>query len=175
MDDFYLIKIKIISLIYDLTRKHSSKMRTIHCSDHLSCHECPLLPCTPPPCMPATTHTPCHAHPLSCTPPAIRPHHACPCHAHPHYACPPATHAPCHACPLPHTHPLATHAPPAMHVHPLQCMPSAMHTPCHTCPLATHVPLPCMPPTTHALPVNRMTDRQVWKHYLSATSFADGN
>ena len=82
---------------------------------------------------------------------------------------------------------------PAMHA-PLQCKPSATYTPCHACPPAMYapchacpLPLPCMftchtcPPAMHATsiqtppPVNRMTDRQVWKHYLSATSFADGN
>ena len=31
------------------------------------------------------------------------------------------------------------------------------------------------PPTPPPLPVNRMTDKHVWKHFLSATSFADGH
>ena len=47
---------------------HSSRMRTIHCSGHLSCYACPLTTPPPPlPCMP-----PCHARPppLPCTSPA---------------------------------------------------------------------------------------------------------
>ena len=59
--------------------------------------------------------------------------------------------------------------------------------PCHACsPFHARHPLPCMPhlphmpPAMHAPynacpPVNRMTDRQVWKHCLSATTAADGN
>ena len=71
---------------------HSSRMRTVRCCGHLSCHTC-LLPCIPPvmhtphhahPC-----HIPHHTHPLPCMPP---------CHAHP------ATHAHCHAHPH-HAHP----------------------------------------------------------------------
>ena len=58
---------------------------------------------------------------------------------------------------------------------------------CHACPAATHTPLPCMPPATHAphhacppphapptmhppCHANRMTDRCLWKYYLAATS-----
>ena len=45
---------------------------------------------------------------------------------------------------------------------PVGCVPSAMH------------PLPRTPPC-HAQPlVNRMTDRRLWKHYLSATTVANG-
>ena len=90
-------------------RMHSSRVQTVHCSGHLSCHAAPL-PCTPLlPCMPLPPHMPpvCHSHPL---------HHTCPhsphtppspytplCHAH---------HPFCHACPpSAHTPPFATHTP----------------------------------------------------------------
>ena len=111
-----------------------------------------------------------HACPLPCTPPATCALcHACPCHACllPHMPLP-AMHAPCHAClpamhaPLLHTPP-ATHAPCHVHLH-LPCIPPNMHTPlCHTCP---HHACP---------PVNIILDTCLWKHYLSATSFADSN
>ena len=58
--------------------------------------------------------------------------------------------------PLPHM-PLAMHAPPAMHA-------PTTHAPCHACPPATHVP-----------PLDRILDTRLWKHYLSATTVADGN
>ena len=72
------------------TRRHSSRMRTVHCSGRLSCH-------TPP----------CHAHP-----PAM---HTSTMHSPPATHAPP-----CHACPLPHmpphhVHPPAMHAAPATH------------------------------------------------------------
>ena len=65
------------------TRIHSSRMRTVHCSGHLSCHARPLA-----------THAPCDA----CRQPHMPPPktHA-PCHAYP-----PAIHTPYHAHPLPH-------------------------------------------------------------------------
>ena len=118
---------------------HSSRMRTVRSSGHLSCHACP----------PPTTHAP-------------------------HHACPPAMHAPPPCMPPGHA------CPPAMHTHLPQCppthaphMPPTTHTPCHTCPP------PCMPPChahpCHACPPREQNDRQVLKHYLSATSFADGN
>ena len=53
-----------------------------------------------------------------------------------------------HHPPLCHAHPPAMHALPAMHVPP-------PHAPCHAYPLP---------------PVNRMTDRRLWKYYLAATS-----
>ena len=69
---------------------------------------------------------------------------------------------------------------PSMHAPLHHACPPAMHTPLHhTCPLPctphhTHVPppLPCMCPfTMHAPP---RTDRRLKKHYLSATTVADG-
>ena len=65
----------------------------------------------------------------------------------------------CHACTLScmssfHAHPRHTH-------HPPQYMPHTMHT--HP---------PCMPPPPT---VDRILDTRLWKIYLSATSFADGN
>ena len=90
--------------------------------------------------------------------------------------------SPCHACPLLSMPPPTTHALTAMHVPllsmPPPCMPPAKHvpparhTPCHTCPSATHaphqahspamhIPLPCTP-----LPVARILDTHLWKHYF---------
>ena len=67
-----------------------------------------------------------------------------------------------------HTNHPAIHAPPAMHApschaHSSPCIPLfTMHAPlCHACP-----PLPHMPPG--------QSDRRLWKHYLSATTVADG-
>ena len=90
--------------------------------------------------------------PVGCVPsaavavsPAIHtPYHACP-----PTCTPPAMYAPAMHTPKPHT-PSAMHAPPCMH--------PAMHAPCHACPS------PCTP-----YRVNRMTNRQEWKHYLSTT------
>ena len=80
----------------DISRMHSSRMRTIHCSGHLSshaspptmhapCHTCPPPPHTPychacpPPCMPPfTVHAPfaaVHTLLLPCTPPSPCMHH----------------------------------------------------------------------------------------------------
>ena len=83
----------------------------------------------------------------------------------------------CHACPMPHI-PLTMHMPPAMHALPpcmlLPCMPPT-HAPCHTCP-PSHMPPSPMPLATHAHPlVDRILDTRLWKHYLSATTVADGN
>ena len=68
---------------------------------------------------------------------------------------------PCHTCP-PITHIPATHAP-------LPCMPPATHAPpCHACPPpAMHTPLPHTPPSP--LP-DRILDTCLWKYYLAATS-----
>ena len=97
------------------TRMHSSRMCTVCCSGHLSCHAC-LLPCMPPPlchacpppCTPHATHAPCHAHLLLCTPPTM--HAPLPC-------IPPAMHtltvmhallphmSPCYTCPPCHVQP----------------------------------------------------------------------
>ena len=139
-------------------------MRTVHCSGHLSwlpCHACP----------PATHDNPGHACPL----PYMPPFHACtpamhtPCHVHllpcmhPCHACTPAMHTPCHACPpLPCIHPFDRH--------------TLLH---HTCPLfIMHAPLhhTYSPPhfATHT-PHCGQNDRRLWKHYLSATTVADGN
>ena len=78
---------------------HSSRMRTVRCSGHLSCHAHP--PAMHSPAM----YAPCHACPLSCMPPC---HTRLPCHAHP------LPYFPCHTCPLPHMPPTmqspATHA-----------------------------------------------------------------
>ena len=92
--------------------------------------------------------------------------HACPCN----HACQPATtYAPSN-----HAHPPATmhapqqpHTPPSNHAHPPQ-----PHTPQQPC---THWQT-CMPPqaTTHAPPMNRMTDR-CKNIALPQTSFAGGN
>ena len=110
-------------------------MCTGRCSGHLSCHTYPL------PCMPPTTHAPCHE---------------CPHHTYPLSWMPPALHAP----------PPCT--PPAMHAplpctHPLPCTP-----PCYACPLAMHTPpchavppLPCMPPLPHTPPPI------LWTEYLT--------
>ena len=58
------------------TRMHSSRMCTIRCSGHLSCHACP-----------PATHAPCHTCPLPCMPPTM--------HAPLHHTCPPfTTHTP---------------------------------------------------------------------------------
>ena len=84
-----------------LTRIHSSRIRTAHCSGCLSCHACPPpthVPCHT--CPPPATYASCHACPLPCMP---LPHM-------PHAMHVPTTHAPHHACPLPHT-PSSTHAP----------------------------------------------------------------
>ena len=79
----------------------------------------------------------------------------------------------CHACSAP-----AMHAP--SHAHPLHASPTHA-PPMHTSPMHSHVPTctpPCIPhtcpPVMHAPAVDRMYDRHVGKHYLSATSFADG-
>ena len=105
---------------------------------------------------PPTTHTPCHAHPPPCMPPAMHAPH--PCHACPLPCMPPSTHTPCHARALPcspstlHSCPPATHAPHPLL--PLPCTHPTTHTPhpllphtpptCHTHPLpATHAPCPC--------------------------------
>ena len=94
---------------------HSSRMHTICCSGHLSCHTCPMPNMSPTmyttlPCMSPAKHTPCHTCPLPCMPST------------------PTTYATCHACPPPH-----------------------------------------MPPS-----VDRILDTCLWKHYLSATTVADG-
>ena len=92
-----------------------SRMRTVRCSGHLSCHA-HTLPCMPPchvdshtmhaprPCMPS-----CHACPLPCMPP-------------------------CHTCTLPCT--------PPYHAHPLPCMLSATHAPTNDTPLCHALPPP---------------------------------
>ena len=92
------------------TRMHSSRVYTIYCSSHLSCHAYP-----PPTCMPPL---PWIEFPLPHTLPATHPHHTCP------LSCTPlAIHAS-----------FTTHAPPAMHAASHTC-PPAMHAPlCHTCP-----------------------------------------
>ena len=74
-----------------------------------------------------------------------------------------AMHTPCQACPL-------LCMPPAMHA-PLPHMPPAMHAPCHAClPHHAHLPSPAM----HAPPPDRRNDTHLLKHYLSATTVADG-
>ena len=88
--------------------------------------------------------------------------------------CPPTTHTCCHTYP-----PLCM---PLCHAHPPP-PPHTMHAPHHTClhlpcmPTAMHTPLPHMPPPTmHATPpVDKILDTCLWKHYLSATTVADGN
>ena len=169
---------------------HSSTMRTVRCNGLLSCHACPLPPCIPyamhthpnhrcslpcmlPPQMPPAMHNPCHTCP---PPPCMSPCHACPlsckppCHAHPCHACPPAMHTP------------QPQIPPAMHAATtdalLPCTPPATHA-----PLPCMSPLPCMP-TCHAClnppasspgQKDRILETRLWKHYLSATTVADGN
>ena len=112
-------------------RMHSSRVQTVHCSGHLSCHAAPL-PCTPPlPCMPPpTTHAPC----LPCTPPS------------------------------PHMPPFTTHTPFTIHT-PLLCTPPLL--PCMS-PFSTHTPL------CHAHPLPPVDRQMLVKHYLSATTVADG-
>ena len=136
---------------------HSSRMHTVRCSGHLSCHAChpPPPPCMAPlPHMPPSPHMPplCHTHTLSpCMPPFVT-------HAHFTKHPPPSTmHALlCHTFPLHHTIPLcheclpfATHAPFTMHG------PFAMHKPPfhHTCP-----PFAMHAPSTHMPHMDRMTD-----------------
>ena len=62
------------------------------CHAHSPCHACPL------PCIPPAMHAPYHACSLPCMPPAMHgPCHAyLPCHAHPT-----SMLVPCHACPPP--------------------------------------------------------------------------
>ena len=75
---------------------HSSMMRTVHFSGHLSCHAYPS----------------CHAPPAMYTPflPHMPQHRTVPCYVGLYHTCPPChacpgMHAPCHTCPP------ATHAP----------------------------------------------------------------
>ena len=70
------------------------------------------------------------------------------------------------------------HCPPPCHAHPPHhTWPPAMHSPSP----ATHTPLPCMRPSCHvcppchARPMHRILDTPLWKHYLSASTVADGN
>ena len=103
------------------------------------------------------------------------------CHAPPPTHTPTAMHAPCHTCHLSCMPP--PYMPPAMHTLPLPCMSPSPHTllvthtpPHHACPfLATHAPFhhTCPPPLHHARPL--WTDSCLWKHFLSATTVADGN
>ena len=122
--------------------------------------DCIQQECIPVGCVPSTA--------VAISPATHTPYHA-PLHTH-HLPCtPPAMHTPCHAC-LPATHVSQPHMPP-----------------CHACLPTTHAPLPCMSPCHkcltaiqaphHAHPplVDRILDTRLWKHYLSATSFADGN
>ena len=91
-------------------------------------------------------------------------------HAPPRHTCPPATHTL-------HQAPPSPCMPPSPHMPPSPCMPPplpcmlqfvthaafTMHAPhlCHTRP----------PPP----PPDRRNDTRLWKHYLSATTVADGN
>ena len=71
----------------------------------------------------------------------------------------------CHAC-------LPYHAYPLLCMPLLPCSPPTTHAPCHAHPLPhMHVPQPRTPPPT----VDRRNDTCLWKHYLSATTVADGN
>ena len=78
----------------------------------------------------------------------------------------------CSGHPSCYVHPLAMHAPLHHTCPPLPCMPSfATHAPlCHA-----HPHLPHMPPFAMHAPLPPWTDRHLWKHYLSATTVADGN
>ena len=125
---------------------HSSRMHTVCCSGHLSCHACP-----------PTMHTPCHTHTTDTHTPAT--HAPIPHHAHPSPFMPlamhtPTTQVPCDACPLPCTLPYYA-CPPAMYAPP-------PHTswPCMS-------PMPCIPPP----PVDRLTD--ACENNLSATAVAN--
>ena len=98
------------------TRMYSSRMRTLRCNCHFSCHAHPPLPSMPPSLTmhTPTMHAPCHAHPSAMHAPLP---HMPPCHTHPS-----TRHAPCHICPLlPHMPPPAMHSP--CHAHPLPCTP----------------------------------------------------
>ena len=75
-------------------------------------------------------------------------------HAPHHHACPPAMHTRCYTGPPPPC------MPPLHHTHP----PFAMY---HAPPLAMHAPSPPPP--------DRRNVTRLWKHYLSATTVADGN
>ena len=79
---------------------------------------------------------------------------------------PPPHTSPCHACPLPPMRFLA------MHTHPLPCKPHSPRMPPsrHMPPFTTHTPLHHVCP-----PVCGILDTCLWKHYLSATTVADGN
>ena len=115
------------------TRMHSSRMRTVRCSCHLSCHAYhpPLSH------MPIAMHAPlCHA----------RPHHACPLPHMPPLPCmSPAMHA------LPTTHVLPPYMPP-MNAPSFTC-PLSCTVPCHTCPL------PRMPPVNRQTSVKTLPFR----------------
>ena len=81
-------------------RMHSSRMCTVRCSGHFSCHTHPL------------PHIPCHAHPpppcmpLPHMPPTMNaPHHAPSCMAPTLPHMPPAISAPSHALFPDHAHP----------------------------------------------------------------------
>ena len=129
------------------TRMHSSRTRTVRCSGHFSSHGRTPAAVAISPAMDARP-LPCMP-PLPCTPSAM--HASLPC-------TPPATHAP----------------------HPPSCMPStthttAMHTPCCAWPPAMHAPcLTCSPRRAPLPSVDRIIDTRLWKHYLSATTVADG-
>ena len=90
----------------------------------------------------------------------------------PRHTCPLPCMPPCHAYPPCHTHPLG-------HTCPLPCMPPCLAYPlCHACSPRHTCPLPCMTPC-HACslppaPMDRVLDTYLWKHYLSATTVADG-
>ena len=98
------------------------------------------------------------------------------CHAcHPPQM-PPAMHTP-----LPCMPPFTMPAPFIPHIPPSPCKPPPF---CHTCPPLPCIPLsPCMSPLCHAHPLslcmppcgqNDRHDRCLRKHYLSATTVADG-
>ena len=123
-------------------RMHSSRMPTVRCSGHLSCHTHPL-PCMPPDMHAPIMHAPCHAHPLPWMP--LPSPHMFPLPL-------PCMPLPCHVS-----------LPFAMHTHPLPCMtPFATDAPIHhRCP----PPLPCTSPLW-----TEWQTFGLWKHYLSATT-----
>ena len=85
---------------------------------------------------------------------------------------------PSHACFSCHTRPLAAHVLPLPHTPHAMHIPLPHMPPCHAYLPATHAyhacPQPHLPLTTHT-PMDRILDTRLWKHYLPATTVADGN
>ena len=122
---------------------HSSRMRTVRCSDRISCRISFTSMHTPLPYI-----SPCHACPLAHTPTAM--------------------HTLCHACPR-HTCPLPCM--PLCHVHPTTqpCTHLAIHSPCHAYPLPCMPPVDRMTDAYENITFEQLLLRTV-KIYLSRDS-----